>query len=253
MKRIFALTALAFGMTNTAMAEPVYMDFTGLITATSGGGAPEGTAISGGFTFDTDRMFRNDLDLSSPYRQITYTDFSATGFADPIAYVNLAGQSSSWGTDGNFTYGWLGLVDTCTPTACLGGWAENLSWNADTNSFVSGQDGTYTQRYISVLSTHTAPIPDFPYKQTLDYFDGNTVTAFSGVTLPLYDLIGLYSESTYECAGGSCTTASQYQYNFSIDSIDRGIGARPVPEPGTTGLLAAALGGLMFFRRRRPT
>lgn len=254
MKRILALAALVLASTNTALAEPVYLDFTGTITATSSASTPSGTAVSGGFTFETERLFRSEFEISPTYRQITYVDFGATGLADTIATFNAGGQVSTWGSSTDLTYGLLGFVDACHALACLAGWAENMSWNAISDNFVSGADGSFTQRSLYLSSAKTVRFPDFPFVEYVDYFDGDEVTALSGVTLPLYELIGSYTEYAFTCVAGQCAESSYTAYNFSIDSIDRGIGERvAVPEPATLGLFSLALGGLLLSRRRKPS
>jgi hypothetical protein len=252
MKRILALAALVLTSTNTALAEPVYLDFTGTITASSQGGAPSGTAVSGGFKFDTESLYRSEYEISPPYRQISYGVYGATGLADTIATLDVGGQVSTWGSSSDLTYGYLGFVDVCQPSGCLAGWGENLSWTAITDNFVSGTDGTFTSRALTVSSANTRRFPDYPFVEFLDYFDGDELTVLSGVTLPLYELIGIYSEQTFTCVAGQCAENSYSLYNFSIDSIDRGIGERvAVPEPATLGLFGLAVGGLLLSRRRK--
>jgi hypothetical protein len=259
MKKIFALAVLALAAADTATAVPIHLDFTGTVTSLSwpsdAGSLPSdatfGSPVSGGFSFDTDQLYYSESSISPPYRQISFGVYSETGFADPIATIDIGGEHTGFGLDPGVTYGYLGFVDVCTVTECLAGWGENFGWNAVTDNFVSGVDGTFTSRYFSVSSANTLRLPDSPFVEYLDYFDGDDLTALSAVTLPLYELTGLYSIFTTTCTAGNCSNGPGISYAFSIDSIDRGNGARAVPEPGTIGLFAAALCGLVLFRRRR--
>jgi hypothetical protein len=252
MKRTFALAALALAAANTAMAVPIYLDFTGKITDSFSGGAPSGTAVSGSFTFETDDMGFGEYLIAPPsFRQLSFGLYSETGFPEPIATFDVGGQQTTFGFDPGVTYGYVGFVDVCVAGACLPGWGENFGWFAQTNNFGSGTDGTFTQRTLGLMAANTAVYPDYPFIEYLDYFDGDDLTVMSGVTLPLYQLSGFYSEDTVNCVAGNCTPVDGVSYNLSIDSVQRGIGARAVPEPGMFGLFAAALGLLVFFRRRR--
>jgi hypothetical protein len=249
---MFAIAALVLASTNTAVAEPIYLDFTGKITDSFAGGAPSGTAVSGSFTFELDDMGSSESLIAPPsFRNLGFGVYSETGFPEPIAAFNVGGQQTNFGLDPGVTYGYISFVDTCVDGACLPTWSENFGWFAQTNNFGAGLDGTFTQRTLGLISQNTVALPDFPYSETIDYFDGDDLTFMSGVTLPLYQMAGLYLASTVNCVAGNCTPVDEVRYNFSIDSVVRGVGPRAVPEPGTIGLFAAAVGLLAFSRRRR--
>ena len=245
-----AAAAFAMGFAAAANAVPIYLDFTGKVTvATVGDEALLGTSMSGGFSFETDNMFV--YDSSGPARQLSFTQFTPAATSDPLGYLNIGSERVTWAANPYNGYGGVVFVDACAPV-CVPGWGENLSWNAINNDFVSGADGTFTSRSLGLISANTIRYPDYPFVEFLDYFDANDVTAVSGVTLPLYELVGVYSEEKYTCVGGECQSAGQRLFNFSVDGVTRGVGPRdvPVPEPGTFGLFAAAALGALVLRRR---
>lgn len=247
-----------FGLSKVADAVPIYLDFSGQVTsATIDDAMLMGSSISGGFSLETDNMFA--LDSADPVRNISFMQFLPGLTSDPLAYFNIGSEQLTWiaslNDDGYYNgYASVGFQDACTAGGCFPGWAENLSWIAINNDFVSDLDGTFTSRVLALFSQNTIRYPDYPFVEYLDYFDANDVTALSGVTLPLYDLTGSYLEEKFVCASGECQSAGQSQFEFSMNNVTRGVGAREVavPEPGPLGLLAAGLLGLFVVRRRAP-
>ena len=102
------------------------------------------------------------------------------------------------------------------------------------------------------MSAAETRLPDFPFFETFNYFEPEDIVPTSIVTLPLYNLIGLFAETVvYVCRRAFARRSKTGSYGFSVDSVSRGEGPRPVPEPGTFGLFGVALAGMLFLRRRQ--
>jgi hypothetical protein len=265
MKRIVAAAGaalIAMSLVGTAQAVPIYFDFTGTITGASysyplPAGAPTtvegyalGEAVSGGFNFETDRLY----DAGTFGFQHSWVDWQPANLTEPLTFLSFGGRDVAlpvYPSGSNYTY--ISFVDACTPT-CNPGWMENFNlFTTSTDQEITTADFTGTTHRSSLFVSSAAyfSVPDYPYSEHFDYFDGATVDPLSIVSLPLFTMIGIYSEETVNCVAGACTNQS-LQFNFSLDSVSRGVGPRTsVPEPGTLGLLGAAAFGLLLFGRRR--
>ena len=62
------LALVSSGLSGAAGATPFYFDFTGMI----GAGTPDAAAISGGFTFDTDRLYEPTLPVATQRQWIDW-------------------------------------------------------------------------------------------------------------------------------------------------------------------------------------
>ncbi|HLI86949.1 MAG TPA: PEP-CTERM sorting domain-containing protein [Bryobacteraceae bacterium] len=122
-----------------------------------------------------------------------------------------------------------------------------------------------------VLSQVLATIPGQTY--TLDYFlandDGMTMTedndfsvSWGGVTIPGSVLTNAtafnYREFTFTEVATSTTTTLAFAGRevpgfYNLDNVSVNPSTLPVPEPGYLAVLPAALGVLLFARRRRQT
>ncbi|HUQ11538.1 MAG TPA: PEP-CTERM sorting domain-containing protein [Steroidobacteraceae bacterium] len=256
MKRLLlraAAAALTLSSVDVARAVPVYLDFTGTIasyTLPAVEGAETGTAIAGSFTLETDRLLSSGPPLSGV--QYTFVDFNPTGLAQPLATVNFGGREISF-PQFERTYAYVTFVDGCQPV-CNAGSSESYSINAATEDvFTPGYTGRYHSYFLNIFASARTPLPDYPYFEYFDAFDGAAMTPADAFTLPTWNLQGNFLENVFDCVDGSCTSvASNASFNFDITSLTRGVGARPVPEPGMLGLFVAALGGAWLMRRRPP-
>jgi len=234
--KIAAATLAASGIAGIAQATPMYFDFTGTIFDGSN------TAISGGFNFETDRL----LSAGEPAGgwQYTFVDWQPVGLTSPSAFLNFGGQELSFPYYENH-YSLINFADQCTSAPCEPNTADNFNLMALTSDLPWSPDftGTLHTRMIIVINSDW---------ETLDFIDGPTAVPTDIVTLPLYNLVGIYQENVQDCVAGSCTWVSDNQFSFSLGTVSRGLGARSVPEPGTLGLLGFALGGILLRRRRPP-
>ena len=247
MKRTFARTLLAafsIGCAGLAQAVPVYFDFTGKITDTTtpaAAGVAPGVAISGGFTFESDRLIKSTYPENA---QLTdFFDLDPAGLTEPLAFVNFAGRTLTVPGYGFSNYAGIEYIDNCpTPTSCLPGLVENFSVFGASSEGYPDLDftGTLRDTYIQIYSWRNPGS---------DFFDGSSVDPFTMVDLQLLNVMGFVTEGAWTCEHGDCRYDST-QFSFSVDTESRGVGPRPVPEPGTPGLFAAGLLGAFLLRRR---
>jgi hypothetical protein len=265
MKRICHGAGAAFiavSFAGTAQAVPLYFDFTGTTTGysytyPSPDGSPTtvdgyalGETVTGGFNFETDRLY----DAGTFGFQHSWVDWQPANLTEPLTFLSFGGRDVSLPAypDGS-KYTVVSFVDACTPT-CNPGWQDNFNLfttSIDQEITTADFTGTTHRSSLFVSSAAYTIVPDYPYQEGFDYFDGATVDPFSIVSLPLFNMIGIYSEETVNCVAGACTNQS-LQFNFSLDSVTRGIGPRAsVPEPGTLGLFGMTALIALRLRRRR--
>ena len=254
MKRTLARAAIAtacmLGFAGGAQAIPMYFDFTGQIvggTLASAEGLARNSPISGGFTFETDRLVES---LPLPTVR-SWADRNPSGLTDPLAYLDFGGRDSSpeaWRGFATFT-----LTDGCAPDC--GGYGYDML-----SLFVSSTDRDLTpgftgtlQRSFFYLASTGIDYPPGGLPQYFNYFDLLPASPESMVNLPLHSLYGSYNEEVLSCVAGTCTSNGRLGFNFSVDSATRGFGVRNLPEPDTLGLLVAGLLAALLVRRRAPT
>ncbi len=235
MKKSLALCAIAAtitsGFSGVAQAVPVYFDFTGTISGT-------GSAISGGFNFDTDRLLFAPPALNSQY---TFVDWHPEGLTEPLAFLDFDGRQVRYPVFDTY-YNLVSFVDQCSSDPCPGA-GDNFNLMSITND-TTPVDFTGTFRSSSIMVFAFGPLDH-------DYVNGSTALPIDIVTLPLHQLVGIFSESEQSCVLGVCSTVHGNSINFTLDTVSRGVGARSVPEPGTLGLFGVALAGMWVLRRRR--
>jgi hypothetical protein len=250
MKRTFVgpLCAAGFAMlAANASAVPIFFDFTGTITSAYGSmSGLEGTAISGGLTFETDNltaMTSPDLAMNQFYEDDVA---GAYGFLDfGSQHVDFPGYPQANTRD-------IVFQDTACPDYIL---HCSPAFTDQFNLFARSSDvafqtsaspdfvGTVHDSYIYVTSQYFE-----------DLIDWTTVKPTDILSLPLANVIGTYDDVTSNCSGGGALCDQQRSdMLFTIDSVSRGIVQTPptsVPEPGTLSLFAAAGLGMLLFRRR---
>ncbi len=246
-----AAVMLAIGFGGPAQAVPIYFDFTGTVTS----GSPTvglGTAVSGGFTLETDRLIK----LIPPVvdNQSDFFDLDPTGLTEPFAFIDFAGMHREVPSRA-FSFAAVAFSDACRPL-CDPGYTENITVYAGTmDPYSEGYTGQRRRSDISLYNTYWNRLPDFPYYDIYDGFDGATAAPLDIVSMALADLVGVYYESVLDCVAGECTEVFDndlVSVGFRVDTVSRGVGARSVPEPASLGLMGAAMFLGIAMRRRRP-
>ena len=241
-----AVVTLAMGWIGTAHAVPIYFDFTGSVIQES----PSigiGTAVSGGFTLETDRL----AFLPSSPNQYIFADFAAPGLTEPLAFIDFAGIHQEI-PDRPISFATVAFVDACTPV-CTPGVAEGIHVTAATQDpWSAGYTGQMRRVDMSVNNIYWNRLPDYPFYDLYNGFDGTTAAPIDVVSMAFGELSGTFFEPEFDCVAGECTVTREEYFVFSIDTLSRGVGTRAVPEPGTLGLMGAAV-FLGFTMRRRRT
>jgi hypothetical protein len=240
-----AIAALAFGSTGLAQAVPIHFEFTGTVSQ-AGTTIELGTAVSGGISLETDRLLSSGLPASDI--QYSFVDWQPTGLTEPLAFIDFAGTHHEVPAYSS-NYALVNFVDGCQPL-CNTGWSENFNLGAYTEDAWSADfTGQMRSSSISLYNIYQNQLPDYPYFEIYDAFEGATAVPLDTISLPLAYLDGIYYESISDCVNGNCTSGSSDYFVFRIDNLTRGVGPTDVPEPGTLGLLATAM--LLFVATRR--
>jgi hypothetical protein len=247
-RRAALAAACSLAITHTAGASPIYFDFVATITAVDGvAGAEVGATIRGGYTFETDRLVSMHGAGDPNY---SFQDWQPANLAAPYAWLDFGGHELTFPAGTGLNFAAINFFDACRPV-CEPQSAENFNIFVSSDSApLAGFTGTMENTGFYFASAAFTRLPGEPFIQPFDYFDLAQVDATSIVSLPLYDTVGFYSESTLSCVEGGCASVGARSMTYSIQSVTRGIGARAVPEPRSLGLLAAGFAGLLLVRRR---
>jgi hypothetical protein len=251
MKKTFecaVLTATMIAAASLAHATPIDIQFTGTVTQ-AGAVTSNGTAVSGGFHLETDRL----LSTGAPASGIQYgfVDWQPAGLTQPLGYLDFSGTHHEVPAYAN-NYALVNFVDGCNPL-CNTGWAEDFNVGAYTQeSIPTGYTGQVRGSSITLFNVYEVLLPAYPFFQEYDAFDGATAKPLDILSLPLARVDGSYTEQVLDCVDGACTTLSYDYFVFGVDSLTRAVSPTAVPEPGTLGLMALAFSTLLLSRRRVP-
>lgn len=247
------LALLTFG--TAAQAVPIHFDFTGTVFYEEGPGAAGlmNQRVSGGFSFETEGLtvqrsagdvIESHSDVgatrSSSHLTIGDLDFALPAFRDRLNGVHF--------------------FDGCSPapTACAPGAGESFmlfAYSGDLPDDTTSVTGTFSvaqllfSSSVPFVTNPTDPagrrVPAFDYIDVLAGIESTSI-----IDLPLLDLSAAYNKFVFNCVDGVCNADVIAIVGFRIDSVDRGFDNVSVPEPGTLGLLGAALAGMGLFQRR---
>jgi hypothetical protein len=237
--RIAAIT-LALALSGAAQAVPILFEFSGVAETSEADW--NGELATGRFLIETD----NFSVLPTPPPTVTWTDvlpFDAR--PDAIGASFSIGDDFISLNDAVETYGGIHFTGSCG--ACFPGWSEVWAISGNTQSFpLGGQPGSeYTMSSLTFNSR--GPIET-------DFIPDSGLTPIDILALPLGEVTGAYTSWLTTCAAesGECLTTNYVSVRFQVTSLTRTLVSTPVPEPGTLGLLGAALLGVVVRRRSRP-
>ncbi len=255
MKRIFVRTLCAFGLAGfgtSAFAVPIQFDFVGKVTSTMGyfeNKGLEGLLLNGSFYYETDRM----TGMADPYgKSVVYEDNVPTGIS---AELNLGGFRVQYPDQPESNSLSMGFFDFCDGAFCTPGLGDFIQMTAGSSTVPAetwsapGFTGSFSQSYLTV-----GLMGD-------DLFNWETVDPADLLTMTLPgNMFGSYSNSAEDCNAGSCAISAYDSFAFNIESVRLDLPPRyppapvpdpvAVPEPGTLGLMALGLAGMLPFRRR---
>ena len=243
MKRTFRCAALAaafsLGLAGTASAVPIHFDFTGTITGVEGvEGVAVGAAISGGFTFETDRLVGTHR-AGDP--QYSWLDLEPVGLTEPYAFLNFGGRELAYPSAASGNYAVINFFDACRPDCGPLG-PENFGMYASTgHSAAPDFTGIIQHSAFYFASAALTRLPDPPFIETFDYFDGAQVDPTSIVTLPLYDMVGFYSGGTMGRARHRRTSGARAGHAGSAGRGVGGLAALQAARAGVVGIIGVLI------------
>lgn len=242
--RIAVATVVGWLFAGVANAVPIRFDFAGTVTNTSNDRVHLlNQSVSGFLTVETDGLVR--LRWLDPFSTLDFASQPAAP-GPSLFSANLTVGGEFLPTSGVFNYGRVRFFDACSPD-CLPGYIESFGFNINSRDrpFDDVPEGRYYDTGFALYSMAYDPETG----QQTNYYDITPdFDVTSILTLPLLNIGGLYQDVIRDCVAGECnSTFSFVQFNFT--SVTRS--SASVPEPGSFGLLGAALAGMFFMRRRR--
>jgi hypothetical protein len=249
--RVLCALTLA-GIAGTASAAPIYFNFTGTITGTTGTYANsglEGASVSGGFSFDTAYLtpfFSPDLATAQFYEAPMSTSQAFLNYGSSSLSIPVYAQEN--GASIYFADTDCYQLVICHPVY---DYQEGFSLAASSRD-VDFATWALTPAYVGQVRESVLNVSSWDYDFT-DFagFDWASAAPMDIVTQALHDMSGFYADDVYTCTGEpSCQFEQAGTFNFSIDSVTRGTGTLAVPEPGTAAMLFLGLASLYWIRRR---